>query len=136
MYILFCCTNQKNVLQKEIKDWTFEVYLLTGEPSSWFGLTESLKMTCARSNAWFLDFLWNGQGLDCFSGTNDFPKLSKIITTNPKSVNINKQGQFWFAQRQQNDYQIWTVQSQQNNQFENLHIFSHGDARNIKFGHR
>ena len=33
MYILFCCTNQKNVLQKEIKDWAFEVHLLSGEPS-------------------------------------------------------------------------------------------------------
>ena len=32
MYILFYHTNQKNVLQKE-KDWTFEVYLLVGEPS-------------------------------------------------------------------------------------------------------
>ena len=33
MHILFCRTNQINVLQKEIKDWTFEVYLLTGETS-------------------------------------------------------------------------------------------------------
>ena len=34
MYILFCGTNQKNVLQKNIKDWTLEVYLLIGEPSA------------------------------------------------------------------------------------------------------
>ena len=27
------CTNEKNVLQREIKDWVFEFYLLTGEPS-------------------------------------------------------------------------------------------------------
>ena len=33
MHILFCRTNQKNVLLKEIKDWAFEVYLLTGEYS-------------------------------------------------------------------------------------------------------
>ena len=46
MHILFCCTHQKNVLQKEIKDWNFKVYLFTGEPSSWY--TESLKMTCVR----------------------------------------------------------------------------------------
>ena len=29
-------------------------------------LTESLKMTCARSYAWLLDFLSNGVGWDCF----------------------------------------------------------------------
>ena len=32
--ILLCCTNQKNVLKKELKDWNFEVYLLIEEPSS------------------------------------------------------------------------------------------------------
>ena len=47
MNILCCRINQKNVLQKEIKDWTFEVYLLTREPSSRFPMIESLKMTCA-----------------------------------------------------------------------------------------
>ena len=31
--ILFCRTNQKNMSQKEVKDWDFKVYLLTGEPS-------------------------------------------------------------------------------------------------------
>ena len=54
--ILLCCTNQKNVLKKELKDWNFEVYLLIEEPSSWFPLIESMKMTCARSYA-FLNFL-------------------------------------------------------------------------------
>ena len=47
MNILCCRINQKNVLQKEIKDCTFEVYLLTREPSSRFPMIESLKMTCA-----------------------------------------------------------------------------------------
>ena len=32
LQILFCHTNQKNVLQKEV-DWTFEGYFLTVEPS-------------------------------------------------------------------------------------------------------
>ena len=36
--------------------------------------------------------------------------------------------------RLENKYQLWTAQSQQNDQFENLYIFSHGEARNIKFG--
>ena len=33
MHVLFRRTNQKNVLQEEIKDWISEVNLLTGEPS-------------------------------------------------------------------------------------------------------
>ena len=41
--------NQKNMLQKEIKDWAFQAYLLTKETSSWFQLIGSWKMTCARS---------------------------------------------------------------------------------------
>ena len=28
MHILFCYSKYKDMLQKEIKDWTFEVYLL------------------------------------------------------------------------------------------------------------
>ena len=45
MRFLFCRKNQKNVLQKEIKDWTFEADLLTDETISWFSLIEPLKMT-------------------------------------------------------------------------------------------
>ena len=45
MRFLFCRKNQKNVLQKETKDWTFEADLLTDETISWFLLTELLKMT-------------------------------------------------------------------------------------------
>ena len=77
MHILYCCKNQQNVLQKKIKDWTLEVYLLTGETSSWLLLTESPKVTCARSYAWFLNFLSNGEGLDCFSRPNVLPKVVK-----------------------------------------------------------
>ena len=58
MRILFCCKNQKNVLQRESKDWTFKAYLLTADTGSWFPLTESLKITCARTYAWFLNFYW------------------------------------------------------------------------------
>ena len=80
-FILFCHTNPKNVSQKEIYDRTFEVYLLTAEPSSWFLLIESLKMTCTRSYAWFLKFLSNREGVDCFLRLNILPKLSKITVT-------------------------------------------------------
>ena len=31
--LLSFCANEKNVLQRERKDWAFEFYLLTGEPS-------------------------------------------------------------------------------------------------------
>ena len=56
MHFLFYCKNQKNVLQKEIKDWTFKAYLLTEEASSLFPLIESLKIACARSYVWLLNF--------------------------------------------------------------------------------
>ena len=75
--IFYCRTNQKNVLQKEIKHWTLEVYLYTGEPGSWFLLIESLKMTCTRSYTSFLNFLWN-KGFECFLQPNVLPKFSKI----------------------------------------------------------
>ena len=45
MHILFCHTNQRNMLQKVITDWILKVYLLSGEPSSSLLPTESLKMT-------------------------------------------------------------------------------------------
>ena len=46
---------------------------------------------------------------------------------------MNEKGQYQLAQIQQNDYQFWVVQSQQNDQFKNLCISSHGEAKNIKF---
>ena len=88
MHILFCRTNLKN-LHKEMKDWAFEVYFLIWETSSWLPLIESLKMTCGRSYAWFLNFLSNEEGLDCFSRPNVLPKRSKITVTKPKSVKMN-----------------------------------------------
>ena len=81
IHSLFC---HKNVLQKEIKDWTFKACLLTEETSSWFPLIESLKITCARSIlCMVLEFLSNGKGLDCFLQHN-LPKRSKRTVTCPK----------------------------------------------------
>ena len=77
MHIIFCRKNQKNLLQIEIKEWNFEAYLLIEEPSSWLLLTESWKMTCTSSNGWFLIFLSNSVGLDCFPRPNVLPKLVK-----------------------------------------------------------
>ena len=116
------------MLQKAMKDWTFEAYLLTEKPTSWFPLTESLKITCAR---WYTCFV--REGLDCFSWPNVLPKISKITVTCPKSVKMKRQSQFWLAQSLKNDYQFGTAKSQQNEQFENLYISSYGEARNITF---
>ena len=86
MHILFCLKNQKNMLQREIKSWTFKAYLLTANISSWFLLIESLKITCARSYVWFLNFYW-------IVLCDVLPKLSKITVSCPKSIitkmNIN-----------------------------------------------
>ena len=49
---------------------------------------------------------------------------------------MNKYRKFWLAQKQEYCYQFRTVQIQQNDQFENVHICNHGDTRNVKFGHR
>ena len=83
-------------------------------------------------HVWFLNFLSNGWSLDCFLQPNVLPKLIKK-TGLLKVTLINSYGKFWLAQSQKNVYQLWITQSQQNDQFENLHISSHGKARNIKF---
>ena len=95
MHILFYCKDQKSVLGKEIKDWTFQVYLLNREPSSWFLLIESLKMTGTRSYTWFLNFFFSIGGLDCILQLNALPKLSKIIVTCPKLVKSEQVGSIW-----------------------------------------
>ena len=82
MHILFCCKNQKNMLQKEIKDWTFEVYLLTKETNSWFPLI--MENDLCQIHCMVLEFLSNGVSLDCFLQPNILPKHSKIIVTCPK----------------------------------------------------
>ena len=55
MHILFCHQNQKNLLQKEIKNWVFESYLLTKETidsRSWIMENDLCQIFCA----WFLNF--------------------------------------------------------------------------------
>ena len=132
MHILFCHTNQKNLLQKEIKDWTFEAYLLTEETSSRFLLTESLKMTCARSYAWFLNFLSNGEGLDCLS-RYVLPKLSKITVTCPKLVKEKNWVNFDLPKvsKMNINFELLTVAKWP--VWKSIYLRS-GKARNIKFG--
>ena len=82
--------------EKRVTEWNkrlaFEFYLSTGgnPTSSLFPLTESLKMTCARSYAWFLNFFVRRRGFGLFFADNVLPKLSKINLSYQKSVNINE----------------------------------------------
>ena len=70
MNIWFCPKNQKSVLQKEVKDWTFEAYLLTEEAfldcSDGIIDNDSCQILCVVLNF-----------LDCFSWYV-LPKLIKI----------------------------------------------------------
>ena len=119
------------MLQKEIKGWVFEAYLLTKETSSRFLLIGSLKMTYARSYTRRSWIFIKRRGCELFFEAC-LTRLSKITVTCLNWVKRTKYGKFWFALIYQNKYQLWNAQSQQN---KNLHISSHGEARNIKFGH-
>ena len=79
------------MLQKKIKDWAFEVYLLTREPSQfliladWIIENELYKILCVVLKF----FLANWEGLDYILWPNGLPKLSKISLTCPNSENKN-----------------------------------------------
>ena len=64
--------------------WTFIVGLFC----SW-SLSESLKMSCPRSYVWFLNFLSNPEGLDCFLWSKFLPKLSKIPQCQKNDLILN-----------------------------------------------
>ena len=118
---------RKNVLQKEIKDWTYKAYLLTEETSSWFLLIESLKITCARSYVWFLNFYWIVFRDMSYPNSVNNCVLSKVskreqirsILTSPKLAK-------WISTLNCSKSAKWPIW--------NLYISSHGEARNIKFG--
>ena len=82
----FCRTNQKKCVTKRNKILNFWNLVINWEPSSAFPLIESLKITCARSHALFLNFLWYWECLDCFSWPNILPKLGKITVACPNSL--------------------------------------------------
>ena len=130
---IFCSTVKirKNVLQKEIKDWTYNAYLLTEETSSWFTLVESLKITCSKSYWWFLNFyqterVWIVFFATCLTQTeysncdlSTFSKKEQIgtVLTCPKSAKW-KSALNWSKSAK---WPIW-----------NLYISSHLEAINIK----
>ena len=87
------CTNEKNVLQREIKNLAFEFYLWTGERSQfmisadWIIGHDLFPILCMVLE--FLKFFWNGEGWDCFWLAKVLSRLRKIIYL-PK-VSKNKQ---------------------------------------------
>ena len=85
MHILFCPTNQKCVLQKGIKVWTFEVYILTGEFSSW--LADWIIEDDFCQTLWVVpEFFVKEKGFGLFLQPSVLPKVSKIAVTCPKSL--------------------------------------------------
>ena len=114
--------------QKKLSLWS----LLNGQPSSWFPLFESLKMTCT-SYAWFLNFLTNGKGLGCFSQSGVLPRTNKIAVTWPYSVWNERVGSILIYPKSAKWLSILKCQKLQNHLFENLHISCHWEARNIRF---
>ena len=85
MHILFCPTNQKCVLQKGIKVWTFEVDILTGEFSSW--LADWIIEDDFCQTLWVVpEFFVKEKGFGLFLQPNVLPKISKIAVTCPNSL--------------------------------------------------
>ena len=74
------------------RNWTYKVYLLTEETSSWFPLIETLKITCAKSYVWFLNF-YQIERVWIFS-QQVLPKLSKVTVTCPQSVKLPNRDSF------------------------------------------
>ena len=87
MHFLFCRTNQQNnVLEKGMKDSTFEVYVLTEEFSAWFWLIKSLKTICAKP----YPCLTSSKSLKWTSRVNfDLPKVGRM-TINFELLNVSK----------------------------------------------
>ena len=74
----------ESVLQGKTKDWTFKVYLLTGEVSSGFPLIGQLKMTLWQIYVQFLNLLLNRGASNCLSRTSVLPELYKTTIAYPK----------------------------------------------------
>ena len=125
MSLLSFCTNEKNVLQREIKNWAFEFYLLTGEPrqsmisADWIIEHGLWQILCVVLE--FLIFFPNGEVWDCLWQAKVLSRHSEI-TYLPK-VSKNKQvGSNLIYSKSaiaQNDHQFWNARCQHNEQFQN-----------------
>ena len=103
---------------------------MTEETSLWFQVIESLKITCARSYAWFLNFYESERVWIVVRGIS-YPHSVKWLwpVQSSKKKRIGSVLACF-----QIEHRLWTAQTQQNDQFGNLCISCHGDARNIKSG--
>ena len=72
---------------KRLKLWSLFINWETqfSIPADWI-----IENDCAKSYAWFLNFLLNEECLNCFWQPNVLPKLSKVTDTYQKSVKMNK----------------------------------------------
>ena len=84
MHILFCRKNQKNVLQKEIKNWVFEAYSFNKETSSWFHWLDHWKWLVPDLMCMSWIFIKRRVGL--FFCSMFLPKCRKMTVTCPESV--------------------------------------------------
>ena len=79
------------MLLKEIKDWNFEVYLLTRKPSQFFLFADwIIENVLYQILCMVLEFaLSNRKGFNSFLQPKRLPKLSKKSLTYPNSENMN-----------------------------------------------
>ena len=81
-----------------------------------------------------LEFLSNGEALDCLSQHN-LPKLSKITVSCPESVKGNKSSKVNSDLPKVSEVNINSELLKGSKRTSlKIYIFSHGEARNIKFG--
>ena len=100
------------------------------ENSSWFTLVESLKTTCPQILCVVLEFLSNGEVLNCFS-RHIIPKLTDLSTVSKKEqirtvLTCPKLAKWISAISKMNNCSKWPIW--------NYCISSHLEAKNINFG--
>ena len=124
VYFILSQKSEKHVTErnKRLSLWSLFTYSLTKEISSWFPWIGSVKVTCVRSCARFLNFYERERVWILFL-QHVLPKLSKITVTCPKSLKKPNMVNFDLPKVSKN-YQPWTAQSQKNDQLENVYILS------------
>ena len=87
VYFILSQKSEKHVTErnKRLSLWSLFTYSLTKEISSWFPRIGSVKVTCVRSCAQFLNF-YERERVWIFFLQHVLPKLSKITVTCPKSL--------------------------------------------------
>ena len=89
-------------------------------------------MTCAKSHAWILNFLSNVEGLDCLLLPNVLPKVSKITDL----LKVSKDEKLVSILTYPNSKITINFELLKVSKTTSLKIYSHGEAKSIKFGHQ